>query len=107
MENNIYEVEKDDYKAFLGQLNTSKTHIEESQEGQIHIIKIISNKSNKHLCSRINNTELEEERYYIFNYPDSDERIAPKQILKINLDSREEVQAFFNAISKIQKEHQK
>jgi hypothetical protein len=30
MENNIYEVEKDDYKAFLGQLNTSKTHIEES-----------------------------------------------------------------------------
>lgn len=32
MENDIYQVDREDYKAFLGQLDTTKTHIEESYE---------------------------------------------------------------------------
>ncbi len=104
MENDIYEVDREDYKAFLAQLDTTKTHTEESWIENLHIIKIISNKSNTHLCSRICDAELEEEHYFIFNYPDSDERIAPKPVLKIDLNSREEVQDFLNAISKLQKE---
>ena len=104
MENDIYEVDKEEYKTFLGQLDATKTHIEESWVEQLHIIKIISNKTNTHLCSRICDAELEEEHYFIFNYPDSDERITPKPVLKINLNSREEVQEFLNAISKLQKE---
>ncbi len=105
MENDIYEVDREEYKTFLGQLDTTKTHTEESWVEQLHIIKIISNKSNIHLCSRICDAESEKEHYFIFNYPDDEERITPKRVLHIRLNSREEVQDFFNAISKIQKEH--
>jgi len=70
MSNEIYEVEKEDYKAFLGQLNTTKTHIEESWIDKVYITKIISNRTNTHLCSRICDMDLEEEHYFIFNYPE-------------------------------------
>jgi len=106
MENDIYEVDREEYKTFIGQLDTTKTHTEESWVKQLHIIKVISNKTNIHLCSRVCDAELEEEHYFIFNYPNEDERIVPKPILHIKLNSREEVQEFLNAISKIQKEHE-
>jgi len=104
MDNSIYEVEREDYKNFLEQLNTEKMHKEESWLEQVHIVKIISNKTNKHLCSRVSDAELEEEHYYIFNYPDDDERITPKPVWKIQLDSKEEVQTFINLMNQIQKE---
>lgn len=103
MDNSIYEVEREDYKNFLEQLNTEKMHKEESWLEQVHIVKIISNTTNTHLCSRISDSELKEEHYYIFNYPNDDERITPKPVCKINLDTREEVQTFFNALSKLQR----
>lgn len=106
-DNDIYEVERNEYKTFIEQLNVEKMNKEESWLEQLHIVKIISNKTGKHLCSRISDSELEEEHYYIFNYPDDDERIAPKPVLKINLDTKEEVQAFFNVLSKLQKEANK
>lgn len=103
MDNSIYEVEREEYKTFLDQLDKTKMHTEESWLEQVHIVKIISNKTNKHLSSRVNDAELEEEHYFIFNYPDSNECVAPKPVVKINLDTREEVQNFFNALSKLQK----
>lgn len=69
--------------------------------------KVFSKKTKKHLSSRVSDSDLEEERYFIFNYPDDDERIAPKPVLKINLETREEVQEFLNAIAKIQKGEEK
>ena len=107
MDNSIYEVDRDEYKAFLGQLDTNKTHIEEDWIEQLHVVKIISNKTNKHLSSRINDDETQEEFYFIFNYPEEDERVQPKPVLKINLETKEEVQEFFNALSKLQKEVEK
>lgn len=104
MDNNIYEVEREDYKNFLEQLNTEKMHKEESWLEQVHVVKIISNKTNKHLCSRVSDAELEEEHYYVFNYPDDDERIAPKPIWQIQLDTKEEVQTFIDLMNQIQKE---
>ena len=107
MENDIYEVDREEYKTFLGQLDTTKTHLEESWEGEdsIQIIKVVSDKSNIHLCGRIRDYKLEKERYFIFNYPDADERLRPKPVLHLTLNSREEVQDFFNAISELQKAH--
>ena len=104
MDNSIYEVEREDYKNFLEQLNTEKMHKEESWLEQVHVVKIISNKTNKHLCSRVSDAELEEEHYYVFNYPDDDERIAPKPVWKIQLDTKEEVQTFIDLMNQIQKE---
>ena len=105
MDNSIYEVEREEYKTFLDQLDKTKMHTEESWLEQVHIVKIISNKTNKHLSSRVSDAELEEEHYFIFNYPDNDERVVPKPVLKINLESREEVQDFLNALAKLQKEN--
>jgi len=39
--------------------------------------------------------------------PEANERIEPKPIMKVSLDTKEEVQAFFDAISKLQKEARK
>lgn len=107
MDNSIYEVDREEYKTFLGQLNIEKMHKEESWLEQIHTVKVVSNKTNRHLCSRISDAELEEEHYFIFNYPDDDERIQPKPVCKITLNDKEQVQDFFNALSKLQKEAQK
>ena len=107
MDNSIYEVEREEYKTFLEQLNAEKTRKEESWLEQVHVVKIISNKTNKHLCSRVSDAELEEEHYYIFNYPDDDERIAPKPVLRVKLETKEEVQNFFNALNKAQAEAKK
>ena len=107
MNNSIYEVERSEYKIFIDQLDLTKVHTEESWLEQLHIVKIISNKTNKHLSSRINDAELEEEHYFIFNYPDNDERIEPKPVRKITLETKEEVQAFFDALSKLQSEEKK
>ena len=105
MDNSIYEVERDEYKIFLEQLNLDKMDLEESWLEQTHIRKVISKKTNKHLCSRISDAELEEEHYFIFNYPDDDECVTPKPKMKIKLETKEEVQTFFDALSKLQKEH--
>jgi len=63
--------------------------------------KIISKKTGKHLSTRVSDAEEQKEHYYIFDYPDANERIIPKPIKKINLETKEEVQDFFNALSKI------
>ena len=52
-------------------------------------------------------TEDGEEYYYVFNMPDDDERIAPKPVMKITLDNKEDVQAFFDALNKLQLEAKK
>ena len=104
MDNSIYEVERDDYKAFLGQLNFSMMDHEEYTLDGCEIVKIISKKTGKHLSTRISDNKEQKEHYFIFSYPDDDERVEPTPVLKINLNTREEVQDFFNALSQLQKE---
>ena len=104
MDNSIYEVDKEEYKIFLEQLNGEKLDKEESWLDNVHITKLVSKKTNKHLCSRVSDSELKEEHYYIFNYPDNDERAVPKPVCTIKLESKEEVQAFVDILNKIQKE---
>ena len=103
MDNSIYEVEREDYRNFIEQLNKDMMDIEEYAYKNCYFTKIISKKTNKHLSSRISDSDLGEEHYFIFNYPNDDERIAPKSVLKINLDTREDVQNFFNALGELQK----
>lgn len=104
MSNEIYEVEREDYITFIGQLDMNKMDSEQYHYEDCDIVKIVSIKTNKHLCTRITDHINQKETYFIFNYPDDDERREPKAVCKIKLDSREEVQAFFDAISKLQKE---
>lgn len=104
MDNSIYEVEREDYRNFIEQLNKEMMDTEVYSYQNCLFTKVFSKKTKKHLSSRVSDSDLEEEHYFIFNYPDDDERIAPKPTLKITLDTREEVQEFMNALAKIQKE---
>lgn len=103
MDNSIYEVDRDDYAGFIGQLNKTMMDIEQFYEKDTTIIKIISKNTGIHLCTRII-PDNDIEHYYVFNMPADNERIKPKPVLKITLDNKEDVQTFFNAINKLQQE---
>ena len=103
MDNSIYEVERDDYAGFIGQLDKTKMDVEQYYEQDVTIVKIKSKATGIHLCTRIIPSEGEE-HYFIFNMPADDERVAPKPVMKITLDNKEDVQAFFDAINKLQVE---
>ena len=106
MDNSIYEVERDDYVGFIGQLNKEMCDVEMFYEKDLTIIKIKSKSTNTHLCTRII-PQSGNEHYYIFNMPADNERVAPKPVMKIHLETQEEVQSFFNALNKMQLEANK
>ena len=106
MDNSIYEVERDDYAGFIGQLNKKMMDIEEFYEEDMTIIKIKSKTTGTHLCTRIIPSEGSE-HYYVFNMPIDEERVVPKPVMKITLDNKEEVQAFFDVLNKMQLEANK
>lgn len=101
MNNDIYEVTRDEYVGFLNQLNKNKCNVEQLYQENATILKIFSKQTGAHLTTRII-PENEPEQYYIFNMPTSDERIAPRPIQKITLETKEEVQAFFDILNKLQ-----
>ena len=103
MSNDIYEVTRDEYAGFIGQLNKQIMDVEQSYQEDMTIFKIKSKNTGIHLCTRII-PEEGEEHYFIFNMPADDERVAPKPVLKIMLDNKEDVQTFFNALNKLQQE---
>ena len=104
MDNEIYEVSRDEYVGFNDQIKleykeTAIFHLEDCT-----IIKVISKKTCKHLCTRVI-PEEDAEHYYVFNMPDDDERQPGKPIKKIVLETKEEVQTFFDILSKVSKEN--
>ena len=101
MDNSKYEVERDDYVSFIGQLNKTMMDIEQHFESDLMIVKVLSKNTGKHLCTRIIPSEGDT-HYFIFNYPEDNERVAPKPVVKITLDNKEEVQAFFDTLNKLQ-----
>lgn len=106
MDNSIYEVERDEYAGFIGQLNKEMMDVEQYYEKDMTIMKIKSKNTGMHLCTRIVPDD-DVEHYYIFHMPADDERVEPKPVLKINLETKEEVQDFFNALNKLQQEAHK
>ena len=111
--NNIFSVSRKEYTAFIEQIKNECKRVEvEKLDKWTTATKVYSIKTNKCLCSRVsseNRVEGQEhipERYYVFEMPDADERKAPIPKIRLNLETREEVQAFFNAISKMRKEHE-
>lgn len=103
MDNSIYEVERDDYVGFIGQLNKQMMDVEQAYKNDCNIISIYSKATGKHLCTRIINQDGTE-TYYVVNMPEDNERVSPKAVRQIKLETKEEVQAFFDALNKIQKE---
>ena len=90
MDNSIYEVNRDEYAGFISQLNKQKCDVEQFFEDNMTIIKIKSKKNGTHFCTRI--------------IPEDDEAVPPKAVMKVTLETKEEVQDFFNALNKLQQE---
>ena len=108
MEYSIYEVTRDEYKGFVGQIKSSAREVVTEQISDTHTAtKINSKKTGKCLCSRVYYTaeygEPDKEKYYIFEMPDDDERQPPTPVLKLKLKTKEEVQALFDAFAQLQK----
>lgn len=106
MDNSIYEVERDEYVGFIGQLNKSMMDVEQEYAADLTLIKIRSKTTDEILCTRII-ADDGEEHYFVFKMPLDEERIAPKPVMKITLDTKEEVQAFFDVINKLELEAHK
>ena len=106
MDNSIYEVTRDEYAGFIGQLNKEMMDVEQYYEEDLTIMKIRSKNTGLHLCTCMISADGNE-YYYIFNMPADDERVPPKAVMQIKLESKEEVQAFFNALNKLQQEAHK
>ena len=102
--NEIYEVSRDEYVGFLNQIKPDARFNETIEDENYFFIKVYSKNNGTHFCTRIMpKTTDEEGHYYIFNMPADNERCEPIAIQKIKLETREEVQNFFDILSKIQK----
>ena len=108
MPESIYEVTRIDYTSFVEQIKPDFRKVEVSKIDPTHTAtKIFSKKTGKCLCSRLTYTadygEPEPEVYYIFEMPDPDERQKPIPKMRISLNSKEEVQKFFDYFANKQK----
>lgn len=103
MNKDIYEVEKEDYVGFLSQIKPNSLEKQVIENPNCTIFNFNSKLTNKLLCSHEIYQDDKKEYYYIYKMPDDQERCEPPRIKKLHLETREEVQAFFDIISKLQK----
>ena len=110
--NAIYEVEAQDYKNFIEQIKPEYKIIKEVKlDWKTTQIQVRSKITNHLLAartydSRHGNKQRDPERYYIYETPLAEESLPPTPKYKLNLETREEVQAFFTALSKMREEHE-
>lgn len=101
MDDNIFEVTRDEYAGVIAQINPKTSDIETVHEDWGTSIRI-RNKTGIHFTTR--NISCDgEEHYYVFELPHGEDCLPPKAIRKITLETKEEVQAFFDALNKIQR----
>lgn len=102
MDETIYEVTLEDYKGFIRQIKPGCFRIEKNEEDEDPFEHIISVSTNRILAARRTNKNIT--KYYIYEFPAPEERRPAKPIFHLNLETREEVQAFFNVLNKMYKE---
>lgn len=102
MNDEIYKVERNEYAGLIGEMKTDCFDMEKSYENDCTIIKLVSKRTGHIMTKRIIDAD-QNETYYIYELPADNERLAPKKIRQYQLESKEEVQAFFDILNKIQK----
>ena len=103
MYNELYEVTREEYKSFVERIYPEAGYLKETYlDGQISIVEFYSNKTNQLWCSRVSK-EDEAEKYFIFNFPEAEEWGPPIPKRKIILETKEEVQALFDALAELRK----
>lgn len=102
MENNIYEVERNDYVGFIGQIKKECKTVEVIGSGEPYTEINTYSLDKERLFARRCIWDTGEEKYYIFEMPEDSERCAPQVIRRITLETKEEVQQFFNVLAQLQ-----
>lgn len=103
MNQDLFEVTRDDYVSFLDQLRKDCRKVEQEKIDGSHIIKTFSKKTNKLLCERAIFEETGEEKFYIYEMPEAEESQPPRPRRKIVLETQEEVQKFFDILAHFSK----
>lgn len=106
MESSFYEVSRDEYTGFVSQINPAAKSVKEEENMGVKWIKTYSKTTGKLLCAREIHSEDGRELYFVFEFPPNEDRIAAKAVRKVTLNTKEEVQEFFNALSKVMKEQE-
>ena len=108
MNKEIYEVSRDEYVGFLGQIKNECKITEVIGRGEPYTeLNVYSKDKQRHFAQRTITSlksDTSEEKYYIFDMPLDEERQPPRVVRKITLETKEEVQAFLDALSKLKKE---
>ena len=100
MENrDMYMVEREDYVGFFRSIKPDCIYTERKEDDEWGLLQVYSLKTNKLLGELRHNLKSEDDFYYIYEFPDQDECCPPKAIRRITLETREEVEAFFQILS--------
>ena len=110
--NDIFEVSRDEYVGFINQIKPECRETEIIGRGEPYTeLNVFSKDGTRHFATRtirsIQNEDKSEEKYYVIDMPLEEERQEPKRVKKIVLETQEEVQAFVDALSKLQRENDK
>ena len=109
MTDDIYEVEQEDYLGFCQTLKKDcYTQTKNKIDDWHYEIVETSKMTNKILCKKLVTLDFKKEyvtdqRYYVINLPEPEEKQEPTGKLHIELKTPEELQAFFKLISEYSK----
>lgn len=101
MYDSIYEVERIDYVAFIRGIKSDYRIVKTTDFEDCEITEVHSKLTNKLLGARVSHKNSAPEQYYIFAIPEAEESTPVTPRTNIILETREQVQAFFNAIKKL------
>ncbi len=103
----MYEVTRDEFVGFKDQFKSGIYLTEKDSDDKLNTLKYISIKTGALLCAQTEDINTGDMKYYVITMPDDDERKAPPRKRKIELQTREEVEAFFKIINDLIQESQK
>lgn len=108
VDNSIYEVRKVEYKAFVEQIKSECRDVKTTDLPQKRIVRVYSKLSGDELCRRVSyKDDKKHEKYYIFKTPLKEESAPPVPHAVLELSTPQEVQAVFDAFSKMRKERER
>lgn len=106
MDNSAYEVLREDYVHFLDTIKPEARRLEEVEKDNYLTVNTYSKTYGTLLCSRVIPKDGIAQ-YYIFAMPQKEDARQPKAYQQITLETKEEVNAFFDIINKAFKKEDK
>lgn len=102
MYDDIYEVSRDEYVGFLGQIKKSCRSVETKHIGDERIEVITSSIDKERIFAKqVIIKDEEEPKYYVYDMPLDHERQQPPAVRKVVLETKEDIQRFLDFLGKL------